>query len=656
MATEGSVRARASPRHVGPAAGRVPPLDGIRGVALVTVLLYHSFPGTFRGGFLGVEMFFVLSGFLLTTLLLDEHRKTQTIDVRAYAGRRIRRIVPALVVVLTGLAVVGLFLPQEDAHRLGRDIIASLAGLTNWHLIREGTSYFGGTGRPPLVRHLWSIAVELQAYVVLPFVAFAIAKRSRAIAIRVLAGGIAGSALLMAIISRTSGTTRAYYGTDTRIGALLTGALVAVVLAQRTKSSQLRISQRSVVALTVLAGATLVALVLVIDDRSGFLYPAGFLIAQASAAALITSATRWDTSRNVLSEPALRWLGTRSYGIYLWHWPIVALVRPGVDVAWNPVLVGAAGIGLAVMLGDLSYRFVERPFLTGRFTSWPRIRIRIAGASWAVAMFVLIALLAQAAPVDPIAESIAAGERALEQQNNELPEGYGDDPPVQQEQIESAPIARPATGGGVSAGSVAAPPVPKRSGPAPNSVRVVAIGDSVMLGGAGRLKERFGSTAYVDAKKNRQYREAAGIVLDLREKNRLAPNLIVHLGNNGPVKSEDIKNLLAAAKGVEHILFVTVRVTKPWQDSVNAALKDADKNHKDVQIVNWYRVSEGHRDWFYSDGTHMNGTGADNYANLLHGSVPKATPTPKPKPKPTPKPTPKGIIPGDLLPPEKQSV
>jgi hypothetical protein len=266
-----------------------------------------------------------------------------------------------------------------------------------------------------------------------------------------------------------------------------------------------------------------------------------------------------------------------------------------------------------------------------------------------------MALLTRSAPVDPIEASLVAGEAVLAQQDDRtvLPPSFEEG--TQAAGADPAPAVRgaqpvPRRAGMPRAAGTRPRPGPKLSGPAPGSVRVVAIGDSVMLGAAKSLKERLGSSSYIDANKNRQFRDSDELVKELRKQKRLAPNLIIHLGNNGPVKSQEIKDLLAAAKGVQKFMFVTVRVTKPWQDSVNAALKDADKNRKEVKIVNWYRFSEGHRDWFYSDGTHVNRAGADNYAALLHGSVPKATPKPKPKPKPKPSPTPDGLLPGIIDP------
>ncbi len=186
------------------------PIDGLRGVALVAVLLYHVAPGTVRGGFLGVEAFFVLSGYLLTALLLDEHRRTGRVDRWAYGERRVRRIYPALVVLLSALL---LFLPLLDyasAHRLPLDVLSSLVGLTNWRLIAEGSSYFAHLGNPSYVRHIWSVAVELQFYLLCPFLVGWLARRKPRVAMGTLAAGIAASATWMAILYKFPDPSRAH--------------------------------------------------------------------------------------------------------------------------------------------------------------------------------------------------------------------------------------------------------------------------------------------------------------------------------------------------------------------------------------------------------------------------------------------------------------
>lgn len=620
-------------------------LDGLRGIALVAVLAYHAAPQVLGGGFLGVEMFFVLSGFLLVTLLLDEEGRRGLIDPWGYAARRLRRIAPALVVFLTALAAFAPWLAPDDAHRLPRDIIASVAGLTNWQLIAEGASYFAQAGRPSLVRHLWSIAVEVQAYVLVPFLAAFVARNTKKRSVAVIGIGIALSATVMALLFASPDPSRAYFGTDARIGALLSGALVAVLVRGRGEKRRARMTPRATMLLFGTAAAVLCVLFVAADERARLLYPGGFLLTQIATAMVIVAVFGPGRPGRALSHPSLRWIGTRSYGIYLWHWPIVALLRPGVDVTWPRAVTAVVGVALAVALGALSYRFVEQPFLLAQ--AWARRplpnRTRVGAVGWVAAMLVVVALVARTATTDPIAESLLAGERALAQQDAEAKD---DTPSATSKGSGTATGARGAAG--AVARPVAAPgKLPAAKGPKRGTVTISAVGDSVMLGAASRMKARFGSKSYINAETNRRYGQASTVVRDWRKSGRLGRVLIIHLGNNGPATPHEVEAALKEAKPAAHILLVTVRVTKPWQNATNDTLRKVAKKHAKVWLVDWYATSKGHRDWFYSDGTHMTGAGADAYTKLLAAKIPpqkkaapKPTPKPKPKPKPTPTPTP----------------
>lgn len=637
------------------AGGRVGALDGLRGIALIAVLVYHAAPDVLGGGFLGVEMFFVLSGFLLITLLLDEEQRRGLIDPWAYATRRLRRIAPALIVMLTVLAIAAPFLARDDAHRLPRDILASVAGLTNWHLIDEGASYFAQAGRPSLVRHLWSIAVEVQAYIAIPFIAAILVRHSRRRSATLLLAGIATSATVMAVLYASPDPSRAYFGTDARIGALFAGALVAVLVRGRTDTEARlgRMTARASMLLFAAGAGSLCVLFIAADERARLLYPAGFLATELCTAAVIVAALRPGRPQELLSNGSLRWLGRRSYGIYLWHWPLVALARPGIDVSWPRPAVAATGIGAAIVLGALSYRYVERPFLLAR--TWARRPLpsitRVGAIGWVAAMLAVVALVARTSAVDPIAESLLAGERALAEQEAPVVEHGGQSPGA----VASKAGTKRAVGPAGVARPVAAPgKVPSVKGPKPGSITLSAVGDSVMLGAATRMKARFGSKSYINAEKNRRYSQAAKVVSAWRKSGRLGRVLVVHLGNNGPAKPAELDAVFKEAKPAEHILLITVRVTKPWQDSVNATLKAAAKKHDKVWLVDWHATSRGHPDWFYSDGTHMNGAGADAYTKLVAAKIPpakKAAPKPKPDPTSKPKPTPTpGLVDGVELP------
>ncbi|MEO6121794.1 MAG: acyltransferase family protein, partial [Acidimicrobiales bacterium] len=609
-------------------------------MALVGVLAYHVAPGSISGGFLGVEVFFVLSGYLLASVLLDEHRRTGTVELWRYAARRARRIGPGVGVLLAALVVFGPLLAPDAAHRLAGDIVSSLAGVTNWHLIADGSSYFQRVGRPSSVRHLWSVAVEVQFYVLCPFLVAGLARwRRRRLAVAALAVGIGASAVTMGLVYRAGDPSRAYFGTDARVGALLSGVLVAVLLASRqglpTSTSTSpgfrwipRLDRLGVAALVVLG-----CLYVLADDRARLSYPAAFLAAQAATAVLIVAVRHRGPAAWVLRWEPLRWLGVRSFGIYLWHWPLVVLLRPGVDVGWSPVVTALATVVLAVALGTLSYGLVERPLLRRPLPGpkSPRPRLTLASAVGAAALGVvsLMALLARLPTADPLAETLRAGEHLLAAQP--LPTAT---PGTMEVQIP-VPAAEPVTPEGpVAPGPApAAPPVPA---PAPAVVPVTAIGDSVMISAAGALQSRLGPSVYIDARSSRQFSEGIPLVRQMREEQRLAPTAVVHLGNNGPVRAQDIDALMVELADVARVVMVNVRVDAPWRDSVNQSLAEAAERYPSIRLVDWSQSSDGHRAWFQSDGTHFkttSGPGANAYADLIAEAV---APAPASATVPTP--------------------
>lgn len=613
-------------------------LDGIRGLALIAVLAYHVGPGVFRGGFLGVEIFFVLSGFLLTSLLLAERERAGHIDHVRYAIRRVRRLVPAGLALLAGILLVAPVVAPEDVHRLRGDLLSSLAAVTNWRLIADGSSYFAVAGRPPFVRHLWSLAVEIQFCVVCSLAAAWLAKREKWIAVRISFVAMAASALAMTLLYRSPDPSRAYYGTDTRFGALASGVMLAVVLSGGVADRIADAARRVVVP----AAAALGALVIVADQTARWMYPAGFLVTQAATIVLIVAAISDRRSREVLGTSALRWLGERSYGIYLWHWPLVVLLRPGIDVTWHPIVTAAVTIGVATALGTLSFRLVERPIIGAPRVRevWSRLagsEARLAAGAAAITTIAAFAGLAVRLPTnDPIADSISAGESFIAARLGVASEL----PPEATARVQAAVLgAQPASARQPAPGPLPAPQA-HLSTFVPGSTSVSAIGDSVMVGGAKSLSEKLGASGYIDAAKNRRFSEAATIARNIREQGRLGRVVIVHLGNNGPVTDGEIEDFLHQVKGVQSVLLVTVRVNRAWQGSVNDTLRAGAARHRStIKLVDWHAHSEGHPEWFYSDGTHLRSAGAEQYAKLLTGSIPPP-PTPKPTPKPTPTPTP----------------
>ena len=625
-------------------------LDGLRGLAIAGVLAYHAAPSLARGGYLGVEVFFVLSGYLLTSRLVDQHRGHGQIRWSRYVRQRVRRLAPALTVFLMVVVLVGAVVARGDAHRLRGDVLWSALGLTNWHLIGDGSSYFRQLGRPPLVRHLWSLAVEIQFYAVIPVVVTALVRWRRRAAVVALSAGILASTLAMALLYRADDPSRAYYGTDARIGALLAGVLLAVVLRPGDEARDWPRWAGAVGGMGLAGLAGLAGLFLLAGEGTRVGFVAGFLLCRLATAAAIAAALRPGWCAAILAGPLPRWLGQRSYSIYLWHWPLLVLLRPGVDVSWPPVVAIGLALTGALVAGHLSFELVEKPFLVRPRTADParppaRRASVAAAAGWtnaAVATVATVVVLVGLPTVDPVAQSLKAGQRALASQAR--PASPAPAPPEVAATAPATPAEEPATtlappqpAPETAPGTPTAPVPALPPGPVPGTVTVTAIGDSVMLSAAGPLQERLGSTSYVDAKLSRQFAQGVGLARQLREEGRLGEVVIVHLGTNGPPRASEVDALMRELAPVPHVRLVTVRMPQKWEAATNQTLHDAALRHPSLQIVDWYAYSAGHREWFESDGTHVKRSGARAYAELLASSAsvaPGTTTTTGPPPPP----------------------
>jgi len=366
--------------------GYMPGVDGLRALAVLAVLLYHAEIPWIRGGFLGVDVFFVISGYLITSLLLAEWNQRGRIDLPAFWLRRARRLLPALFLLIAVTLVFAVVALSSEVADLRDDALAALGYATNWYLIFSHQSYFEMMGRPSLFRHLWSLAVEEQFYIIWPLFLAAMfwLWRPRYVLLLVLAGAVASTVLMALLYQPDADPSRVYYGTDTRGVGLLAGAALAFVWAPGKVGGRARVHPLLLDAAGVGALGVLFYTFLRLDGQQAFLYQGGFaLVAVASAGVIAALVEPHGHLGWILGRQPLRWLGLRSYGIYLWHWPVFMLTRPHFDVPFDGLPLLALRFGVTLTVAELSYRLVETPIRAGALGRiWRALREAQGSLRW----------------------------------------------------------------------------------------------------------------------------------------------------------------------------------------------------------------------------------------------------------------------------------
>jgi peptidoglycan/LPS O-acetylase OafA/YrhL len=607
------------------APGLIIGLDGLRAVSVLAVLLYHAHFDWMQGGFLGVEVFFVISGFLITGLLAQESAAHGRIDLLQFWRRRALRLFPALLAFLLVIGALGLAFLGPQASQFRADLAASLLYVENWYQIRSGSSYFADQGLP-LLRHLWSLAVEGQFYLVWPFLVAALLRAGRgrtwplALVTALLGTASFVAMLYLADPGNLSGLkaaeslNRVYLGTDTRAFGLLAGALLALGLRARVWG---RAPWATPLAFLALAG--LLAIMATTDVQTPSLYRGGFLLVDLLTALVIAALVLPGPGgmRTLLGWAPLEWLGQRSYGLYLWHWPVFRLLGPGQE---EPLWF-LPRLAVTLVLTELSYRYLEVPVRRGAWKTWfnragapadPRGRRLRRGAGLALVAGSLLAAFSLArlpAYVDPVQEAIQAGAAAL-------------DTPTP----GPAPAPEPEHPGAASreAMRVVTPVLPITLPEGMKGIHVTAIGDSVMKGAALSLKKMGEATLgegmiQINAEESRAFFTATPILTAYKKDNRLGEVVVVHLGtNNSSITEDQFRKLMGVLADTHLVLFLTAKSDKTEAcASVNRALGTMVARFPNARLLDWNTVAGTHPEYFYSDQTHLRPEGAQHYAELI---------------------------------------
>ena len=570
----------------------IPAIDGLRALAVIAVMFYHLGFTWIPGGFLGVDLFFVISGYVITRLLLDSIAQSGGLDLRGFYIARLRRLLPALLFMLTTTIIaVGIWAP-DTIKRLLIDTPFALTGSINWWLVAREQDYFESIGRPPLLQHTWSLAVEAQFYLLWPLILYFIVKKfgkSRIPFAALTIAAASGIALLLVSFSidaaNTSKVSHVYFGTDTHsIGLFLGAALAVSWIPQNFKENLSRKAQNFVDGIGFFGFIGILATFLFINAANPAMYKIAFPLAGVFGAAIIMSIVH-PASRfaPVLQNRVLLWIGERSYAIYLWHWVIFQVTRPTVDLAGQAWALYSLRILIVFALADISLRYVELPIRRGVIQYWikgrkyrtKKERNRQTSLLGAVTAIVVVI----AAVISVRAISIANEARTT--------------------------LEKTLTDVGSS--------LPQMDGTGANGLWVT--GDSVILGIRAVLGEEE-EISLVNARIGRQAPELLDVLVQDQPQVPRSP-IVFNLGNNNALSREQVVQIFEAVKGQPQIIVVNTAVPRPWRKENNRIISEVAAQYPQAKVVDWSSLSENHPEYFAPDGVHLVPAGVSAYVNAI---------------------------------------
>lgn len=567
----------------------IPAIDGLRAIAVISVVLYHLGISWIPGGFLGVDLFFVISGYVITRLILDSIESANGLDLKEFYAARVRRLFPGLVVLLIVTSIaIALFAP-DAIRRFINDVPFVLTGTNNWHLVALNQDYFQAIGRPPLLQHTWSLAVEFQFYLIWPIILLFVWRRFGKRVVRRAALVIAtfsGTALFLFSLQADNTTagriSHIYFGTDTHSLGLFLGSALAVSWIPRNLTRD--ITQRAqdfIDGIGVLGFIGLLCIFLFIDQSNATLYQIAFPLAGLFGCATIVSivhpASRFSP---LLSNRVFLWIGQRSYGIYLWHWVVFQITRPGADLTGNLLALNVARVLVVLALADISLRAIEIPIRKGIVQNWFRgMKYRTKVMQKRQRIFV--------ASVTTFLVVISGSSVALAWQRDQ---------------------------------SIIVEIKPELELPdtilASDKTGLWVTGDSVILGIKSKLASQE-EIALINARVGRQIQELIQAVEEDKPKAGSSP-VVLNVGNNNSVSREDMVKLMELLKNQPKIVVVNTSVPRTWREGNNKIIGEVVANYPNATLVDWASIAENHPEFFAPDGVHLIEAGSDVYvASIL---------------------------------------
>jgi len=571
----------------------IPAIDGLRAIAVIAVILYHLGISWIPGGFLGVDLFFVISGYVITRLLLDSIQERGGLDLRDFYMARIRRLLPPLIfmIVITSI-VIGIWAPDTTKKFL-TDAPFSIFGGMNWWLVFNQQDYFESSGRPPLLQHTWSLAVEAQFYLLWPLILLVVLKyfgKKVIPAAALMIASISGVALMLVSFqldaTNSSKVSHIYFGTDTHsIGLFLGAALAVSWIPQNFNLQVTRRAQDFIDGIGVFGFIGILATFALIDESEPTLYRIAFPLAGIFGTAILISIVH-PASRfaPLLQNKVLLWIGERSYAIYLWHWVIFQISRPQVDLDGENWALFSLRILLVLAMADISLRLVELPIRSGAVAYWfggMKYRTKAVRRKQKLTLALSISILV----ITSASVSVSAIMR-VDKENQELLQSLKEaDKPI------ITPIENPVNPG------------------------LWVTGDSVILG-IRHILEMDHPIALINARVGRQAPELLEVML---RDGPMAPNspVVFNLGNNNALTRAQVIAVFEAVKAAPQRIVVNTAVPRPWRETNNELINEIAASYPNTVVVRWDQISEGRPEYFAPDGVHLVPAGARAYVAAI---------------------------------------
>jgi len=565
-------------------------IDGLRAIAVTAVVLYHLGISWIPGGFLGVDLFFVISGYVITRLILDSINQSSALDLRAFYAARLRRIYPGfLFMVICTIIFIGVWAP-EAIKRFLSDLPYALTGTINWLLVARHQDYFEAIGRPPLLQHTWSLAVELQFYLIWPIILLTVLKyfgKKNIARIALIIAMVSGTTLFFVSLqldqSNAQQISHIYFGTDTHSLGLFLGSALAVSWIPQNLSADIEKRAQDVIdGIGVVGLLGLISTFLFIEESNASLYRVAFPLAGIFGCLVIISLVH-PASRfaPIISTAPFRWVGQRSYGIYIWHWVIFQVTRPSVDLSGQTWALYLARVLLVLALADISLRWVEIPFRQGLVQDWFRgmkyrsAKVQLRQKISVISSIIVVLAITSSISVQAINKSDEIAKQVLQQSTQE-----------QQTQDDLG-----------------------------STTGLWVTGDSVILG----IRSKLEAKEHISLINARVGRQAPELLAVMRVDQNSVPSspVVFNLGNNNALSEATVVEIFEIVKNQPQVIVVNTAVPRSWKDSNNAIISRVASRYANVKVVDWGRISNGRPELFAPDGVHLSPAGSDVYVDLV---------------------------------------